>query len=65
MLKKVLFLWVLLIGRIGSAQTGDYFNSSFGELLASSSGKVGLWWTSSGWKISRDKTLPIKRAIPL
>ncbi len=60
MLKKILFLSLLLIGRIGSAQASDYFNSSFGELLTGSSDKVGLWWASSGWKISRDKSLPVE-----
>ena len=58
MLKKILLLSLLLISRTGSAQTGDYFNAPFGELLEGSTGKVGLWWASSGWKISRDKPLP-------
>ena len=61
MLKKILFL-SLLIGRVGLAQTSDYFNSSFGELLAGSSDKVGLWRASSGWKISRDKPLPVEKS---
>jgi len=61
MLKKIFFLSLLLISRIGSAQTSDYFNAPFGELLAGSSDKVGLWWASSGWKISRDKSLPIQK----
>lgn len=61
MLKKILFLSLLLIGRIGSAQTSDYFNSSFGELLTGSTNKVGFWWASSGWKISRDKSLPLQK----
>jgi len=47
MLKQILFLSLLLISRIGSAQTGDYFNAPFGELLEGSTGKVGLWWASS------------------
>ncbi|MHC4323157.1 MAG: hypothetical protein ACYSUX_02675 [Planctomycetota bacterium] len=62
MLKKILFLSLLLISRIGSAQTGDYFNFSFGELLAGSSDRVGLWWASSGWKIGRDKSLPVQKS---
>ncbi|MHC4205874.1 MAG: glycoside hydrolase domain-containing protein, partial [Planctomycetota bacterium] len=62
MLKKILFLSLLLIGRIASAQNGDYFNSSYGELLAGSSDKVGLWWASSGWKINRDKSLPSEKS---
>ncbi|MBN2594325.1 MAG: hypothetical protein JXA81_12525, partial [Sedimentisphaerales bacterium] len=60
MLRKIFFLSLLLISRIGSAQTRDYFNSSFGELLSGSTGKVGSWWASSGWKISRDKSLPVQ-----
>ena len=62
MLKKIIFLLLLLISRTGSAQTSDYFNSSFGELLADSSDKVGLWWASSGWKVSRDKSLPVEKS---
>ena len=62
MLKKILFFSLLLIGRVCSAQASDYFTSPFGELLTGSSGKVGLWWTSSGWKISRDKPLPVEKS---
>jgi len=62
MLKKIIFLSLLLISRVGSAQTSDYFDSSFGELLAGSSDKAGLWWASSGWKISRDKSLPSEKS---
>jgi hypothetical protein len=58
MLKKILCLALLLSSQIGSAQTSDYFNAPYGKLLPSSTGKVGLWWASSGWKISRDKPLP-------
>jgi len=58
MLKRVLYLAMLLTSQIGSAQTSGYFNASYGELLAGSSDKVGLWWASSGWKISPDKPLP-------
>jgi hypothetical protein len=58
MLKRVLYLALLLTSQIGSAQTSDYFNASYGELLAGSSDKVGLWWVSSGWKIGPDKPLP-------
>ena len=58
MLKRVLYLAMLLTSQIGSAQTSGYFNASYGELLAGSSDKVGVWWASSGWKISPDKPLP-------
>jgi len=62
MLKKILFLLLLLISRTGLAQAGDYFNAPFGELLAGSTDKVGLWRASSGWKISRDKSLPVEKS---
>ena len=58
MFRRVLYLALLLSSQIGAAQTSDYFNASYGRQLSGSSGKVGLWWASSGWKISRDKPLP-------
>ena len=58
MLRKILCLALLLASQVVSAQASDYFNASYGELLAGSTGRVGLWWTSSGWKISQDKSLP-------
>ena len=58
MVKKMLCLLLLLGGRAVCAQTSDYFNVSYGELLPGSTNKVSLWWASSGWKISRDKPLP-------
>jgi len=61
MLKK-LFCLLLLVSNVGLAQTSDYFDASFGGLLDDSAGKVGLWWASSGWKISRDKSLPIQKS---
>lgn len=36
----------------------EFFNSSFGETLPQSSDRVGLWWASSGWKISQKRPLP-------
>jgi hypothetical protein len=58
MVKKTLCLLLLLGGRAVCAQTSDYINVSCGELLPGSTNKVGLWFASSGWKISRDKPLP-------
>ncbi|MHC4891509.1 MAG: glycoside hydrolase domain-containing protein, partial [Planctomycetota bacterium] len=46
------------VSQIAFAQTSDYFNALYGELLPGSTEKVGLWWASSGWKISRQKPLP-------
>ena len=61
MLKKMLCLVLLLAGRNICAQTSDYFNAPYGKLLPASTDKVGLWWASSGWKISRDRPLPKKK----
>jgi len=58
MLKKILCLALLLTSQNVDAQTSDYFNATYGELLPGSTAKVGLWWASAGWKISRDKPLP-------
>ncbi len=58
MLRKILCIALLLSSSSALAQTSDYFNSTFGELLTGSTEQVGLWWASSGWKISRDKPLP-------
>ena len=41
-----------------AAQTSDYFNLPYGQTLPASTEQVGLWWASSGWKISRDKAVP-------
>ena len=41
-----------------SFHVADLYNTSFGERLPSSSGKVGLWWASSGWKVSRTRPVP-------
>ncbi len=58
MANKILCLALLLICRTVCAQTSDYFNATYGAQLPSSTERVGLWWASSGWKISRDKPLP-------
>lgn len=34
------------------------FDTSYGQLLPGSTQEVGLWWASSGWKISKDRSLP-------
>jgi hypothetical protein len=62
MLKRFLYLSLLLISQIACAQTSDYFNAPFGELLVGSNDKVGLWRASSGWKIGQDKALPAERS---
>jgi hypothetical protein len=61
MVQKTLCLLLLLAGRTVCAQTSDYFNAEYGKLLPGDTNKVGLWWASSGWKISWDKLLPKTR----
>ena len=58
MSKNVLFLVLLAAGQSVLAQTSDYFNLPYGQRLPASTEQVGLWWASSGWKISQDKPLP-------
>ncbi len=41
-----------------SFHVADLYDTSFGERLPSSSDKVGLWWASSGWKVSRTRPVP-------
>ena len=36
------------------------YDSSYGEVLPGSSGAVGLWWGSSGWKVSRTRAMPTR-----
>jgi len=58
MSKRVLFLVLLVVGESVLTQASDYFNLPYGQRLTASTEQVGLWWASSGWKISRDKPLP-------
>ena len=58
MLRTILCLALLLSSQSVLAQTSDYFNARYGELLTGSTDRVVLWWASSGWKISPDKALP-------
>jgi hypothetical protein len=34
------------------------FDRSYGERLTASNKDAGLWWTSSGWKVSRTRSVP-------
>lgn len=40
----------------------ELHDSSYGELLPASSDAVGLWWASSGWKVSRTRPLPQEKS---
>jgi hypothetical protein len=39
-------------------QAHDYLSQPYGDLLPDSCEQAGLWWASSGWKISRERELP-------
>jgi len=58
MLCRSIFLAVALATQISLAQTSDYFDTPYGAVLPGSGQKAGLWWASSGWKISPAKALP-------
>jgi len=58
MSKKMLLLVVLMGSQSLLAQTSDYFNLPYGQTLPASTEQVGLWWASSGWKVSQDKSPP-------
>jgi hypothetical protein len=51
-------LSILVFSPSALGQASNYFGLPYGELLPASTDKVGLWWASSGWKISPDKSLP-------
>ena len=58
MARGILYFVLLLACQDVLAETSEYFESSYGERLSKSDEKVGLWWASSGWKISRTRLLP-------
>ncbi len=58
MARKMLSLLLFFGSQIVCARTADYFDLPYGELLPATTGQVGLWWASSGWKISQEKSLP-------
>ena len=39
-------------------QVSPLYEASYGEALPGATGTVGLWWASSGWKISRARPMP-------
>jgi hypothetical protein len=41
-----------------SLPVADLYETSFGETLPATNDKVGLWWASSGWKVSRTRPAP-------
>ena len=60
MFKKVYYPILLLVACSAMAQGNDYLNAEYGQLLENRAGKAGLWWASSGWKISPDKPPPTR-----
>jgi len=58
MLRKILCLTILFAAQSVPAKSSDYFNAEYSQLPVGSTDDVGLWWASSGWKISPDKPLP-------
>ena len=57
MSRSSLAVLLILLATVG-ARGQTYFALPFGEILPGSSAQVKLWWASSGWKISPDKTAP-------
>ena len=57
MFKRIVFILLFLTSQVALAQTDGYFSLPYGKLLPGSSDKVGLWWASSGWKISQTRRL--------
>lgn len=55
---RMLCVVALVCGWAACGRAEDYLNAASGERLAAASEQVGLWWTSSGWKIGRDRDLP-------
>jgi len=41
-----------------SVRVPELYASHYGAALPASSDEVGLWWASSGWKISRERGVP-------
>ncbi|MCX5675350.1 MAG: DUF6067 family protein [Planctomycetota bacterium] len=39
-------------------QVADLYETSYGEQLPGTSEEAGLWWCSSGWKVSRTRPAP-------
>jgi hypothetical protein len=59
MWKAMFLLLASVVLSTAQAWADDYLSSAAcGERLAASSGQMGLWWASSGWKIGRDRDLP-------
>lgn len=42
----------------GSFHVPVLYDATYGERLPQSNEDIGLWWASSGWKISKDRPLP-------
>ena len=58
MWKNTVVLFTIVTACFAQGQTPDYSSQPYGQVLPGSSERVGLWWASSGWKVSRDRELP-------
>ncbi|MBN2308670.1 MAG: DUF4091 domain-containing protein [Candidatus Hydrogenedentes bacterium] len=58
----VLTVALCLVGMAAAAADANdgciLFDASYGERLPGSTDEVGLWWASSGWKVSKTRPIP-------
>lgn len=43
----------------------DFFDTTYGELIAAPDANAAVWWASSGWKVPQKRILPKKKAAAL
>jgi hypothetical protein len=48
-----------------SVSIAELHNASYGERLSRPDDEVGLWWASSGWKVSQTRPVPAKPGTAL
>lgn len=57
---KAVCVCVLFWTSLGYAS--DYFQQDYGKELPGSTEQIGLWWSSSGWKIGINKPVPRQKS---
>jgi len=52
--------WIAFVCGLASCGWAQEYlaTTTYGERLTGSTEQVGLWWTSSGWKVGQDRALP-------